>query len=144
MLLTSNSFLFFFFPISLILFFLLKLKDKNKIYLLGILSAYFYFLDNGKLILILIFLALIMKIQIQYKLFNNFIFTLIVLLPLMVFKYLEPILLYFKIDIPNIISSSFPIGLSFFTFQAIAYYFDKERDVSYESTFDIFTFIFLF
>ena len=64
MLLTSSSFLFFFLPFSLLINYL-NLNKKRKIILLGSFSAYFYFLDNGYLILILIFLALVMNFQIK-------------------------------------------------------------------------------
>ena len=40
--------------------------------------------------------------------------------------------------------SNFPIGLSFFTFQGKAYYFDSERNGQKETTFDIFTFLTFF
>ena len=42
------------------------------------------------------------------------------------------------------IQNNFPIGLSFFTFQAIAYYFDKERLRREENSFEIFTFLTFF
>lgn len=68
MLLTSYSFLFFFLPISFFGYFLFFEKNlKSKIIYIGIISAYFYFLDNGLLLLILIFLAFITKIQIEKK-----------------------------------------------------------------------------
>ena len=144
MLLTSNSFLFYFLPISLISFSVLKLKKKNRIYFLGVLSGYLYMLDNGQLVVVLIFLSLLIKLQLETKIFNNFIFIFIILSPLILFKYLQPILLFFGLSIPELIISNFPIGLSFFTFQGIAYYFDSERNGQKETTFDIFTFLTFF
>ena len=143
MLLTSSSFLFFFLPISLLINYL-NLNKKRKIILLGSLSAYFYFLDNGYLILILIFLALVMNFQIKKNYFNNVFFIILLLFPLFIFKYSFLIYNFLNIEIPNFISANFPIGLSFFTFQAIAYYFDVKRKENVEDTFEIFTFLTFF
>ena len=145
MLLTSYPFLFFFFPISLIFFFLIFEKEKRlKILFLGFISAYFYYLDNGKLIVILLFLAIFTKVQIQKKYFSNFIYVFITLLPLIVFKYSYIFYEFFDISTPHFIETNFPIGLSFFTFQTIAYYFDKRRLENNDSTFEIFTFLSFF
>ena len=84
MLLTSYSFLFFFLPISFFGYFLFFEKNlKSKIIYIGIISAYFYFLDNGLLLLILIFLAFITKIQIEKKIFSNFFYVSLSLTPLL-------------------------------------------------------------
>ena len=145
MLLTSYSFLFFFLPISLIGYFLFFEKSlKSKIIYLGIISAYFYFLDNGILLLILIFLALLTKIQIEKKIFNNFFYVSLTLAPLIVFKYSNILFSLLSFEMPLFIKNNFPIGLSFFTFQAIAYYFDENRLQKNESTFEIFTFLAFF
>ena len=145
MLLTSYSFLFFFLPISLIGYFLFFEKSlKSKIIYLGIISAYFYFLDNGLLLLILIFLAFLTKIQIEKKIFNNFFYVLLSLTPLIIFKYSYILFSLLSFEMPLFIKNNFPIGLSFFTFQAIAYYFDKNRLQKNESSFEIFTFLAFF
>lgn len=145
MLLTSYSFLFFFLPISLIGYFLFFEKSlKNKIIYLGLISAYFYFLDNGLLLLILIFLAFLTKTQIEKKIFNNFFYVSLSLTPLIIFKYSYIFFSLLSFEIPLFIKNNFPIGLSFFTFQAIAYYFDKNRLQKNESTFEIFTFLAFF
>tara|TARA_B000000441_G_scaffold73613_1_gene49705 strand:- start:321 stop:1709 length:1389 start_codon:yes stop_codon:yes gene_type:complete len=145
MLLTSYSFLFFFFPISLLGYFLFFEKNlKSKIIYLGFVSSYFYFLDNGPLLLILIFLAFLTKIQIETKIFNNFFYVSLSLTPLIVFKYSYILFSLFGFETPIFIKNNFPIGLSFFTFQAIAYYFDKNRLQKNESTFEIFTFLAFF
>ena len=145
MLLTSYSFLFFFLPVSLLSYFLFFEKNKNiKAMYLGLVSAYFYFLDNGYFLLVLVFLAIFTKVQIEYKLFNNFFYVSITLLPLVVFKYSYIIYSFLGLNTPTFIENNFPIGLSFFTFQAIAYYFDINRLQNNESTFEIFTFLAFF
>lgn len=145
MLLTSYPFLFFFFPITLFFYYLLFEKNKNlKLFFLGIFSAYFYFLDNGELLVILIFLAILTKLQVEKNILNNFIFTLLLLTPLFIFKYSYIFYSFFNLNTPEMINSNFPVGLSFFTFQAIAYYFDKNRLESSESGFEIFTFLAFF
>ena len=143
MLLTSNTFLFLFLPFSLIINYF-NLNKKIKTLFIGILSGYFYFIDNGYLIIILIFLSILMHFQIKTNSLNNVFFIILLLLPLIVFKYSFLIFNFLKLDVPNFIINNFPIGLSFFTFQAIAYYFDKERLKSKEGIFDIFTFLTFF
>ena len=145
MLLTSYPFLFFFLPLALIIYFLLIEKNIGlKIYFLGFTSAYFYYLDNGLLIIILVFLALLTKIQIEKSIFSNFIYLCLILSPLFIFKYSYHFFEMINISTPVLIENNFPIGLSFFTFQAIAYYFDQFRDEKKESFFDIFTFLAFF
>ena len=143
MLLTSTSFLFLFLPLSLLINYL-NLNKKIKVILLGSFSAYFYFLDNGYLILILVFLSLIMNFQIKKNYLNNVFFILLLLFPLLIFKYSFLIFNFLNIEIPMFISNNFPIGLSFFTFQAIAYYFDVKRKENVEDSFEIFTFLTFF
>lgn len=143
MLLTSNSFLFLFLPVSLMINFF-NINKKIKTVFLGVVSGYFYFIDNGYLIVILIFLSILMKYQIQNQNINNFIFISLLLSPLFVFKYSFVFFKLFQIDVPAYIQNNFPIGLSFFTFQAIAYYFDKERLRGEEDSFEIFTFLTFF
>lgn len=145
MLLTSYPFLFFFFPISLLVFFLIfEKKKKEKILFLGFISAYFYYLDNGYLISILLFLAIFTKIQIQKQYFSNIFYIFVTLLPLIIFKYSYIFYTFLNLEIPHYIQNNFPIGLSFFTFQTIAYYFDPNRYKNSESTFEIFTFLAFF
>ncbi len=143
MLLTSTSFLFFFLPFSLLINYL-NLTKKRKVILLGALSAYFYILDNGYLILILVFLTFIVNIQIKKNYFNNVFFIILLLFPLFIFKYSFLIYNFLNIEIPIFILANFPIGLSFFTFQAIAYYFDVKRKENVEDSFEIFTFLTFF
>jgi len=143
MLLTSYTFLFVFLPISLIINYF-NLNKTIKTLFLGIFSGYFYFVDNGYLIIILIFLSILMNLQINTRLFNNSFFILLLLLPLIIFKYSFVLFNLIGSNLPEFINNNFPIGLSFFTFQAIAYYFDKERLKNKDSVFDIFTFLTFF
>lgn len=145
MLLTSYPFLFFFLPLCVFLYFaFFDSSLRNKTIFLGIISAYFYFLDNGSLLFILLFLTILTKLQIEKSIFNNYLYVFLTLLPLMIFKYSYQIYSLFNLEIPKFIENNFPIGLSFFTFQAIAYYFDIRRLDAKESTFDIFTFLAFF
>lgn len=140
MLFSSNIFIFVFLPIVILLYYtLFKFKFKN-IFLL-IVSLIFYGWGEPKFIIIMI-----------VSIFMNFIFGLIVdkfrqdktkskailtimivlnVLILFIFKYLtftiSNINLYgeYNLKIPNI---TLPIGISFFTFQAISYVVDVYRD----------------
>ena len=143
MLLTSNSFLFLFLPFSLLIS-LFSVNKKIKTLYLGILSAYFYYIDNGYLLIILLFLATLLKLQIDKNIFNTPIFIVLLLTPLIIFKYSFIFFNFISFDTPTYIIQNFPIGLSFFTFQSIAYYFDKRRLENCESGFEIFTFLTFF
>ena len=143
MLLTSNSFLFLFLPFSLLIS-LFSVNKKIKTLYLGILSAYFYYIDNGYLLIILLFLATLLKLQIDKNIFNTPLFIVLLLTPLIIFKYSFIFFNFISFDTPTYIIQNFPIGLSFFTFQSIAYYFDKRRLENCESGFEIFTFLTFF
>tara|TARA_Y100001935_G_scaffold137587_1_gene113900 strand:+ start:2021 stop:3346 length:1326 start_codon:yes stop_codon:yes gene_type:complete len=143
MLLTSNSFLFLFLPFSLLIS-LFSVNKKIKTLYLGILSAYFYYIDNGYLLIILLFLATLLKLQIDKNIFNTPLFIVLLLTPLIIFKYSFIFFNFISFDTPTYIIQNFPIGLSFFTFQSIAYYFDKRRVENCESGFEIFTFLTFF
>jgi alginate O-acetyltransferase complex protein AlgI len=145
MLLTSYPFLFFLLPVTLFIYFVFFENKKHyKLIYLGAISAYFYFIDNGILLLILIFLTLVTKFQIDKKFFNNYLFVSLILFPLIVFKYSYTFFEFYGLPTPDYIENNFPIGLSFFTFQAIAYYFDSNRNKNNESSFEIFTFLAFF
>jgi len=143
MLLTSNSFLFLFLPFSLLIN-LFNVNKTLKTLFLGALSAYFYYIDNGELIIILLFLSALLKLQIDKNIFNIPIFIILLLTPLIIFKYSFVFFNFFNLSTPAYILQNFPIGLSFFTFQSIAYYFDKSRAEESESGFQIFTFLTFF
>lgn len=133
MLFTSISFLYYFLPIVLILYFLVPRKYKNIV--LFIFSIIFYMYGEPKYIILMlleIFIAYIGAILIEkYKSKDIFIITLIVHISLLVFfKYTDFIILninnLFKTNIPyqNI---ALPIGISFYTFQIISYLIDVYR-----------------
>ena len=134
MLFSSVSFLYYFLPITLILYFVSKYKYKNIILLLA--SLFFYFYGEPKytvLMLISAFSAYIHGILIEKfrekgysKLFlvSGLVVSLGILI---VFKYMD-----FIIKNINYISNSnikllrlvLPIGISFYTFQGLSYIVD--------------------
>ncbi len=134
MLFSSVSFLYYFLPITLILYFVSKDKYKNIILLLA--SLFFYFYGEPKytvLMLISAFSAYIHGILIEKfrekgysKLFlvSGLVVSLGILI---VFKYMD-----FIIKNINYISNSnikllrlvLPIGISFYTFQGLSYIVD--------------------
>ena len=134
MLFSSVSFLYYFLPITLILYFVSKDKYKNIILLLA--SLFFYFYGEPKytvLMLISAFSAYIHGILIEKfrekgysKLFlvSGLVVSLGILI---VFKYMD-----FIIKNMNYISNSnikllrlvLPIGISFYTFQGLSYIVD--------------------
>ena len=118
MLLTSNSFLFLFLPFSLLINLFSVSKTTKKFYL-GVLSAYFYYLDNGYLLIILLFLAGLLKLQIEKNVFNNPLFVALLLTPLIIFKYSFVIFNFISFDTPSYIVENFPIGLSFLPFNPL-------------------------
>lgn len=134
MIFSSISFIYYFLPVLLICYFIAPKKYKN--FILLFFSLIFYFLGEPKYILILILSCIINyfcgnKI---YKSKNKKLYLIIGLiyniLQLVVFKYLD----FFIENINNIFNSKFnllyivmPIGISFFTFQAISYLIDIYR-----------------
>ena len=143
MVFSSAIFLFGFFPLLLGLYFLSK--DKFKNYILLIFSLIFYGFGGPKLLLLMIIIVLIDYIAALFidsvksdktrKLI--LIITIIVNMgTLFYFKYagftLEIIntLTKLNIPVPNIV---LPIGISFYTFQAVSYVIDVyRREVSAE------------
>lgn len=138
MVFSSSIFIFVFLPIALIGYYLLDQKYRN-IFLL-IMSLAFYAWGEPKFIVVLlgsIFLnyvyALLVDRYRDNKALAKLILTLMVLSNLaifFVFKYLNFAvtnvnrLLSTEFTIPNI---ALPIGISFFTFQAMSYVFDVYR-----------------
>lgn len=138
MVFSSSIFIFVFLPISLIGYYLLDRKYRNIFLLL--MSLAFYAWGEPKFIVILlgsIFLnyvyALLVDRYRDNKLIAGLILTLMVLSNLaifFVFKYLNFAvtnvnrLLSTEFAVPNI---ALPIGISFFTFQAMSYVFDVYR-----------------
>lgn len=130
MLFTSISFLYYFLPLILIIYFIVPRKYKNLI--LFIFSLLFYFYGEPKyifLMLLEIFVAYIGAILVdKYKSKDIFIFIIFIhILLLVIFKYTDFIIeifnnaFNFNLKLFNI---SLPIGISFYTFQIISYIVD--------------------
>lgn len=133
MLFTSISFLYYFLPLVLIVYFIVPKKYKNLVLLL--FSLLFYFYGEPKYILLMLFeilVAFIGAILIdKYKDKSILILTLFIhIILLVIFKYTD----FFISNINNIFNTNFkllnialPIGISFYTFQIISYVIDVYR-----------------
>ena len=134
MLFSSISFIYYFLPLLLIIYFIIPKKHKNKVLLL--FSLLFYFLGEPKYIIILILSCLINYIignliyKNKYKKVYLIIGILYNVIQLLIFKYTN----FFIENINNIFNSNIsylyiimPIGISFFTFQALGYIIDIYR-----------------
>lgn len=133
MLFTSISFLYYFLPIVLIIYFIMPNKYRN--FILFISSMFFYFYGEPKYIILMlleIFIAYIGAIIIdKTKNKTIFIFTILIhVLLLCFFKYTDFLITninsIFKTNI-NLLRISLPIGISFYTFQIISYVVDVYR-----------------
>lgn len=134
MVFSSTIFVFFFLPLVLLFYFLAPKKIKN--YVLLLFSIIFYLFGGPKFLLVLISVVLIDYIGAilidKTKKKKQFLALTIFLniAVLFYFKYtgffLENVnsLFNIKIDIPDII---LPIGISFYTFQAMSYVIDIYR-----------------
>ena len=145
MLFTSFEFIIFFF-FYFFLHYLLKLK--LRIYLIIFGSLFFYAYWNLLYVFIPIFLALTAwfasvwinnEKKINYKRFKLFLSLIILLLPLVFFKYSE-FFITGIINIKNIninwFPNSLPIGISFITFTVIAYTIEVyKNEYPYETSF---------
>ncbi len=130
MLFTSISFLYYFLPIVLIIYFIAPKKYKNLI--LFIFSLIFYFYGEPKYILLMILEILIAYIGAilidKYKSKKILILTLFIhIILLIIFKYTN----FLTTNINNVFNTNFkllnialPIGISFYTFQIISYIVD--------------------
>ena len=128
MLFVSTSFLFFFLPTLLVLTWLIKEKYFTSILLIG--SVFFYWIGNGLFLVLIIYIATLLYFQIKFDYLSNKVTVLFILLPLLWFKYagfiveiLSPV---FTLSL-NTYSGELPLGISFFTFQSIAYYIDTKK-----------------
>lgn len=132
MLFNSLTFLFIFLPICLLLYFLLPgIKLKNTILL--IFSLIFYSFGEPVYVLLMlfsIFISYIFGLLInngRYKKFYLIISIILLLLNLFFFKYsnflIDNINYIFNLNISNL-NLSLPIGISFYTFQALSYLID--------------------
>lgn len=136
MIFSSITFLYFFLPLLLLIYFIVPKKYKNLTLL--IFSLIFYFLGEPKYIIILI-LSCIINYYISKLIFNKknkktyLIIGLIYnICQLLVFKYTD----FFIDNINNIFNTNLkflylvmPIGISFYTFQIIAYLIDVYKGV---------------
>ena len=130
MLFTSISFLYYFLPIVLIIYFIAPKKYKNLI--LFIFSLIFYFYGEPKYIFLMILEILIAYIGAilidKYKSKKILILTLFIhIILLIIFKYTN----FLTTNINNVFNTNFkllnialPIGISFYTFQIISYVVD--------------------
>lgn len=154
MLFSSITFIYYFLPILLLTYFITPKKYRNTILLL--FSLFFYFYGEPKYILILL-LSCTLNYSFAYfidKYRNKSKFILILSIiynigQLLYFKYTD----FFIININNVFNSNIdllhvvmPIGISFFTFQALGYVIDVYRhDVEISrNIFDFTTYIAFF
>ena len=132
MLFTSISFLYYFLPALIIIYFITPKKYKNIILLIASLLFYLYgepkyvFLMIAEIIIAYIGAILIDKYKNQSK--NILITTLIIhIFLLIIFKYTDFIIQSIN-DISNanikLLNIALPIGISFYTFQIISYIID--------------------
>ena len=131
MLFSSITFIYYFLPVLLLVYFIVPKKYKNLVLL--IFSLIFYFLGEPKYIVILI-LSCLLNYYFGKKVStdkNKKLWLIISVIynvgQLLIFKYTD----FFIENINNVFNSSInylyivmPIGISFFTFQAMGYVFD--------------------
>ena len=154
MVFSSLTFLYYFLPILLIVYLIVPNKYKNKVLL--IFSLIFYFYGEPKYIIILLLTCLInyLGANLIEKYRNKAKLILIAtvlfnIIQLLYFKYtnffINNINLLFKTNI-RIMQIIMPIGISFFTFQAISYVVDvyKKDTKASKSFLDFATYLSLF
>lgn len=126
MIFSSVSFLFYFFPIVLMLYFLSPRKYRNLI--LFISSLFFYFVGEKQYTLILLFSCVFNYFyakRIKDK--KTLWFGVIVNLSLLIYFKYTNFIVNDVIGFNNLVNIVLPIGISFFTFQAISYLIDVYR-----------------
>ena len=126
MIFSSVSFLFNFFPIVLMLYFLSPRKYRNLI--LFISSLFFYFVGEKQYTLILLFSCAFNYFyakRIKDK--KTLWFGVIVNLSLLIYFKYTNFIVNDVIGFNNLVNIVLPIGISFFTFQAISYLIDVYR-----------------
>lgn len=135
MIFSSVSFLFYFFPIVLILYFLSPRKYRNLILLIS--SLFFYFVGEKQYTLILLFSCVFNYFyakRIKDK--KTLWFGVIVNLSLLIYFKYTNFIVNDVLGFNNLVNIVLPIGISFFTFQAISYLIDVYRGtVSASSSF---------
>lgn len=139
MVFSSFSFLFFFLPLALVYHILPKNLKLRNIFLLIISLAFYMYGEGNKIVIMLlsIFISYITGIGInKYPSYKKIILGIgvtVLISNLFVFKYLD-----FSINIFNRVFHTeinsyniiMPIGISFFTFQAISYMVDVYRNTA--------------
>lgn len=126
MIFSSVSFLFYFFPIVLILYFLSPRKYRNLV--LFISSLFFYFVGEKQYTLILLFSCVFNYFyakRIKDK--KTLWFGVIVNLSLLIYFKYTNFIVNDVLGFNNLVNIVLPIGISFFTFQAISYLVDVYR-----------------
>ena len=128
---TSAVFLFFFLPITIIIYYIFNFFGKSKLtnLLLIIFSLSFYMVSGLKtLIYLIIFITLIyLAGKILEQVNNNrflILFILFVVIVLSYYKYITFILELFNKNTNEIFNVVVPLGLSFIMFEAISYLVD--------------------
>lgn len=152
MVFASITFLYYFLPIFLILYFIFPKKHKNIVLL--IFSFIFYFYGEPKYILLMlieVFFSYFMTLSLEKNKSKSLLGIIISfhIFLLCVFKYLNFIITNINsifggsISLLNII---LPIGISFYTFQIISYEVDVYRGKvkASKSLIDYMTYVFLF
>ena len=132
MVFSSITFLFYFLPIVLAIYYIVPDKFKNMILLVS--SFLFYFYGEPKYIIIMVLSIIVTYIfgilMNKYEKYRKYflIFSITITLGILVyFKYVDFLItninlfLRNKIDLINVI---LPIGISFYTFQLISYIVD--------------------
>ena len=153
MIFSSISFIYYFLPLLLIVYFIVPNKYKNFVIL--IFSLLFYFLGEPKYIVILLlscFINYYLSKLIEKSKYRKLFLIIAVLynvIQLLVFKYTD----FFIENINNIFNFHIsylyivmPIGISFFTFQALGYVIDvyNNKHKSASSLVDFMAYICLF
>ena len=153
MLFSSITFIYYFLPLILLFYFVLPKKYNNLVLL--IFSMIFYFLGEPKYIIVLILSCIInyYLAKLIEKTTKKKLYLIIAIIynvgQLLIFKYTD----FFIKNMNSIFNSNInylyivmPIGISFFTFQALGYLIDvyNKKHESCNSLLDFMTYISLF
>lgn len=140
MLFSSVIFLFYFFPLVLVLYFLCSFNRVLQNIVLLVASIVFYAWGEPVNVIILLFSIVfnsLMGFLVQKKEGRSgkrrkafLIFAIVINLGILfVFKYLGFVLGLFITDVKSIWDVALPIGISFFTFQALSYVIDVYKGI---------------
>ena len=147
MLFSSLEFIFIFLAGVFFVYFLCPRRFRNLALLIA--SLIFYALGEPIYLFLMLFCALIaficgILIERFYNLRRFFLtFGVIILLAALIFfKYASPLMLFLGLDFPSV---RLPVGISFYTFQALSYIIDIYRgDRAEKSPIDFFTYLTMF